>query len=85
MEGSFLADEVIRCIQVALLCVQPCPEDRPLISCVVNMLSEETSQVPQPKVPVFSTESSTMAIDAFSGEILHSLTEVTDTVLDGHG
>lgn len=68
MEGSFMADEVIRCIQVGLLCVQPCAEDRPTMSHVVNILGHETSQIPQPKIPDFGTETSTMGIAAFSGE-----------------
>lgn len=84
IEGSFMGDEVIRCIQVGLLCVQPCAEDRPMMSHVVNMLSNERSLVPQPKIPVFGTETSTVEIGAFSREQNpHTVNEVTDIVLDG--
>jgi len=47
--------EVVRCIQIALLCVQQRPEDRPEISSVVLMLNGE-KLLPKPKVPGFYTE-----------------------------
>lgn len=62
------------------MCVQACAEDRPMMSHVVNMLSHETSQVPQPKMPVFVT----MGMGAFPGEQNPpAVNEVTDIVLDG--
>ncbi|KAF5472085.1 hypothetical protein F2P56_008827 [Juglans regia] len=45
--------EVMRCIQVGLLCVQERAEDRPTMSSVVLMLSSETATLPQPKQPGF--------------------------------
>ncbi|XP_059623671.1 receptor-like serine/threonine-protein kinase SD1-8 isoform X2 [Cornus florida] len=45
--------EVLRCIQVGLLCVQERAEDRPTMSTVVLMLSSETTSMPQPKHPGF--------------------------------
>ncbi|GAU37499.1 hypothetical protein TSUD_275510 [Trifolium subterraneum] len=47
--------EVIRCVQVGLLCVQQRPEDRPDISSVVLMLNGE-KLLPKPKVPGFYIE-----------------------------
>ncbi|KAF9672898.1 hypothetical protein SADUNF_Sadunf11G0092300 [Salix dunnii] len=44
--------EVLRCIHVALLCVQQRPEDKPTMSSVVVMLGSE-NQLPQPKQPGF--------------------------------
>lgn len=44
--------EVLRCIQVALLCVQQRPEDRPNMSAVVLILGSEIP-LPQPKQPGF--------------------------------
>ncbi|XP_028075998.1 G-type lectin S-receptor-like serine/threonine-protein kinase At1g11410 [Camellia sinensis] len=32
VEGSFSMSEVLRCIQIGLLCVQKCPKDRPTIA-----------------------------------------------------
>ncbi|GKV42582.1 hypothetical protein SLEP1_g49965 [Rubroshorea leprosula] len=47
--------KVLRCIHVALLCVQKRPEDRPDMSSVVLMLCGE-NPLPQPKLPGFYTE-----------------------------
>ncbi|KAG9152620.1 hypothetical protein Leryth_023349 [Lithospermum erythrorhizon] len=41
---------------VGLLCVQLRPEDRPDMSCVLQMLGSESSELPQPKRPGFFTE-----------------------------
>ncbi|KAF8409413.1 hypothetical protein HHK36_005489 [Tetracentron sinense] len=45
--------EVLRCIQVGLLCVQESAEDRPTISSVILMLSSDNAILPQPKKPGF--------------------------------
>ncbi|KAF2285908.1 hypothetical protein GH714_008887 [Hevea brasiliensis] len=55
MLDSFATFEVLRCINVGLLCVQQRPEDRPNMSSVVVMLGSE-STLPQPKQPGFFTE-----------------------------
>lgn len=49
---SFQSDEVMRCIQVGLLCVEEDSKDRPSMSAVVFMLSGETSP-PSPNQPAF--------------------------------
>ncbi|KAK1370436.1 Receptor-like serine/threonine-protein kinase [Heracleum sosnowskyi] len=46
--------EVFRIIQIGLLCVQECPQDRPSMSEVVLMLSS-TINLPHPKQPGFFT------------------------------
>ncbi|KAL7188167.1 hypothetical protein ACSBR1_038101 [Camellia fascicularis] len=66
VEGSFSMSEVLRCIQIGLLCVQKCPEDRPTMSTVPLMLiteatssgafSTEAIVLPQPNQPGFYTE-----------------------------
>ncbi|PSS04753.1 G-type lectin S-receptor-like serine/threonine-protein kinase [Actinidia chinensis var. chinensis] len=53
---SFSLGEVIRCINVALLCVQDFAADRPTMSHVVLMLSSKTD-CPQPKQPTFTFQS----------------------------
>ncbi|KAF2606631.1 hypothetical protein F2Q68_00045908 [Brassica cretica] len=57
--------EILRCIQIGLLCVQERAEDRPVMSTVMVMLGSETTAIPQPKRPgfcvgrsLFETESS---------------------------
>ncbi|KAB5534728.1 hypothetical protein DKX38_017820 [Salix brachista] len=46
------SSDIIRCIHVALLCVQQRPEDRPDMSAVVLILGSEI-HLPQPKQPGF--------------------------------
>ncbi|XP_078436834.1 receptor-like serine/threonine-protein kinase SD1-8 [Wolffia australiana] len=46
-------DEVLRCIQVSLLCVQEEAKDRPSMATVATMLSCETFPLPEPKKPGF--------------------------------
>ncbi|EYU27869.1 hypothetical protein MIMGU_mgv1a017829mg, partial [Erythranthe guttata] len=48
---TYSASEVMRCIQVGLLCVQEHTEDRPNMSTVVLMLSSDFVSMPQPKHP----------------------------------
>ncbi|KAM5559267.1 G-type lectin S-receptor-like serine/threonine-protein kinase RKS1 [Rosa sericea] len=55
-------DEVLRCIQVGLLCVQEDSKDRPAMSAVVFMLSGETS-LPSPKQPAFVFRTSSSIVD----------------------
>lgn len=50
---TYAPSEVLRCIQVGLLCVQEHAEDRPTMSNVVLMLSSEAAILPQPKNPGF--------------------------------
>ncbi|KAJ4703327.1 Receptor-like kinase [Melia azedarach] len=45
--------EVLRCIQVGLLCVQDDPRERPSMSTAILMLSNETP-LPSPKQPTYS-------------------------------
>ncbi|MCH95400.1 G-type lectin S-receptor-like serine/threonine-protein kinase [Trifolium medium] len=55
LREQYTAFEVIRSIQVGLLCVQQRPEDRPDMSSVVLMLNGQ-KLLPEPKVPGFYTE-----------------------------
>ncbi|PUZ54453.1 hypothetical protein GQ55_5G133100 [Panicum hallii var. hallii] len=49
--GSFHHSRVLRCIQVALLCVEAQPRNRPLMSSVVTMLASENTVLPEPVEP----------------------------------
>ncbi|KAL9286489.1 G-type lectin S-receptor-like serine/threonine-protein kinaseRLK-Pelle-DLSV family [Arabidopsis thaliana] len=53
MRGSYSLEEAMRCIHIALLCVQDHPKDRPMISQIVYMLSNDNT-LPIPKQPTFS-------------------------------
>ncbi|GLT52421.1 hypothetical protein SLA2020_261040 [Shorea laevis] len=48
------ANEMLRYINVGLLCVQECATDRPTMSSVVSMLNNELTILPSPKEPAFS-------------------------------
>lgn len=56
MEGLVSETEILKCIHVALLCVQHRPDDRPAMSAVVVMLDSEDPLLPLPKQPGFYAE-----------------------------
>ncbi|KAK9223704.1 hypothetical protein WN944_012150 [Citrus x changshan-huyou] len=58
MKGPFSADELVKYIEVGLLCVQQRIEDWPTMSSVLTMLSNESIKVPQPEEVCFATSSS---------------------------
>ena len=45
---------LLRFINIGLLCVQECPTDRPTMSDVISMISNEHAPLPTPKQPAFS-------------------------------
>ncbi|CAN1220406.1 G-type lectin S-receptor-like serine/threonine-protein kinase At4g03230 [Linum perenne] len=49
-----VANEFMRCVNVALLCVQEDPNDRPTMANVVFMLGSEAASLSRPKEPAFS-------------------------------
>lgn len=55
MAGSCPMNDLILYIQVGLLCVQETAEDRPSMSDVISMLSNEGGSLLMPKQPAFST------------------------------
>ncbi|CAA2954759.1 G-type lectin S-receptor-like serine threonine-kinase At4g03230 isoform X2 [Olea europaea subsp. europaea] len=69
--------EVVKCINVGLLCVEEDPSDRPTMSNVVLMLSGETAVVPVPNQPAFvmrkhvvsTSSSSSNKPDSISNEL----------------
>lgn len=56
LSESFDLDEVKRCIHVGLLCVAQYANDRPTMSNVVSMLTNESSIVSLPQKPAFYLE-----------------------------
>ena len=58
LEDSHLRSQVLRCIHVGLLCVQKFAEDRPIMSCVLSMLTNAEVILPEPKQPGFFIERS---------------------------
>lgn len=82
---SYTVAEVLRCIQVGLLCVQERAEDRPTMSSVVLMLSSESASLSQPKNPGFCMSRHHGETDSSSSRQDESCTlnRVTVTILDG--
>ncbi|XP_022875805.1 receptor-like serine/threonine-protein kinase SD1-8 [Olea europaea var. sylvestris] len=67
-ELLLVESEVLRCIQVGLLCVQKLPQDRPTMASVVVMLSNESVTLPQPKEPGLFVERSCDETDTLPRE-----------------
>ncbi|XP_076903287.1 G-type lectin S-receptor-like serine/threonine-protein kinase CES101 [Bidens hawaiensis] len=56
LEDTCTPKEVMTCIHVGLLCVQDHASDRPTMSEVVSMLTNENMHLPEPKRPAFFIE-----------------------------
>ncbi|KAF8040361.1 hypothetical protein BT93_B2556 [Corymbia citriodora subsp. variegata] len=54
LHETYNRDQVLKCINMALLCVQEDPSDRPTMSDAVFMLGSETAILPAPKKPAFA-------------------------------
>ncbi|KAF3451650.1 hypothetical protein FNV43_RR07745 [Rhamnella rubrinervis] len=63
---SYSREEVIRCVHVALLCVEEDPADRPTMASVIVMLNSNTVTMALPQKPAFFPHSTTSGPDAQS-------------------
>ncbi|KAK2978974.1 hypothetical protein RJ640_017538 [Escallonia rubra] len=81
MGESWLAHDVLRCIQVGLMCVQDSAADRPTMSSVIFMLSNETN-LPSPRQPMFAIQRSYSNLDLMTTGTSCSVNEVTVTMPD---
>lgn len=83
LEEASSNDILSRYVNIALLCVQERAEDRPTMSDVVSMLTNEASSLLPPKRPAFSNvrnmKSSTSSADKSSEDC--SINEVTVSIL----
>ena len=76
--------EMLRCIQVGLLCVQKFGKDRPTASVVVSMLKCEIVDLPRPKKPAYTERH--MDLDTKSSQSnqnICSVNNVTITMAQG--
>ncbi|XP_024197992.2 G-type lectin S-receptor-like serine/threonine-protein kinase RKS1 isoform X2 [Rosa chinensis] len=79
---SYQPNEVMRCIQVALLCVQEDSKDRPAMSAIVFMLSGESSP-PLPKHPAFVyRRDSGIDVDPLLPNRSYSINDLTITTME---
>ncbi|KAK1422634.1 hypothetical protein QVD17_17920 [Tagetes erecta] len=79
-----LQAEVLRCIQIGLLCVQEHAKDRPNMSKVLLMLSSEVTNLPRPKYPGFCFDRRRFNKEQLSNQDESvTLNKVTFTVPEG--
>ncbi|KAM5556050.1 hypothetical protein ABKV19_023778 [Rosa sericea] len=81
LSGSCPVDEVLRCIQIAFLCLQEHATDRPNMSEVLVMLGNDAA-LPEPMRPAFLMERSNNSEDSSNRERTDSVNEVTHTTLE---
>ncbi|XP_062012054.1 G-type lectin S-receptor-like serine/threonine-protein kinase At1g67520 [Rosa rugosa] len=55
-DSSTNEDQLLRCVQVGLLCVEDSAANRPTMSDVLSALTNESSRLPAPTKPAFSTD-----------------------------
>ncbi|KAH7660853.1 S-receptor-like serine/threonine-protein kinase protein [Dioscorea alata] len=71
--------QVMRCVNIGLLCVQEKPEDRPIMSSVIIMLGNDDAPLLEPKAPGFKAIFSTKLDLASNQTELHTFNVVTLT------
>ncbi|XP_038691869.1 G-type lectin S-receptor-like serine/threonine-protein kinase At1g11410 isoform X2 [Tripterygium wilfordii] len=82
LEESSYVHEILKCLQIGILCVQELPNERPTMSTVVFMLGNDTS-LPSPKRPAFIFKRSYNSADpSTSTEGVNSVNEVTVTMME---
>ncbi|XP_019093539.1 PREDICTED: receptor-like serine/threonine-protein kinase SD1-8 [Camelina sativa] len=77
--SEFRPDQVLRCIQIGLLCVQQLAQDRPTMWLVVLMLESETVDIDMPKSPGDTSSSSREHLDDES----YSVCQMTMSTMNG--
>ncbi|PSR98078.1 G-type lectin S-receptor-like serine/threonine-protein kinase [Actinidia chinensis var. chinensis] len=81
LKDCHVESQVLRCVQVGLLCVQKLSADRPTMSSVVFMLGNEGASLCQPNQPGFFVERSSIeTMTILSNDIWHSQHTVTITM-----
>ena len=82
LDETYLANEVSRCTQIGLLCVQEQAIDRPTMSTVVFMLGNDTP-LPSPKQPAFILKGTYNSTDRSTSAASNSINEITLSKIDG--
>ncbi|XP_061993686.1 G-type lectin S-receptor-like serine/threonine-protein kinase SRK [Rosa rugosa] len=79
---SYSSSEVLKCVQIRLLCVQDKAVDRPTMADIALMLSSEKDG-PQPKMPVFTIQNSAFHPQPHSEDTNSSKNEASITMIEG--
>ncbi|XP_075648559.1 G-type lectin S-receptor-like serine/threonine-protein kinase RKS1 [Castanea sativa] len=82
LDEAYPANEVSRCIQIGLLCVQEHAIDRPTMSTVVFMLGNDT-HLPSPKQPAFILKGTYTITNRSTSSASNSINEITLSTIDG--
>ncbi|XP_065638240.1 G-type lectin S-receptor-like serine/threonine-protein kinase RKS1 [Quercus suber] len=82
LDEIYPANEVSRCIQIGLLCVQEHVIDRPTMSTVVFMLGNDT-YLPSPKQPAFILKGTYTSTNKSTSPASNSINEITHSTIDG--
>ena len=82
LDEAYPANEVSRCIQIGLLCVQEHATDRPTMSTVVFMLGNDT-HLPSPKRPAFILMGTDNSTNKSTSVASNSVNEITLSKIDG--
>ncbi|XP_077245927.1 uncharacterized protein LOC143885615 [Tasmannia lanceolata] len=77
--------EVLKCIQVGLLCVQEDAIDRPTMASVVAMFVSENATLPIPKKPAFLIRSLPKTDPSSSRLLVNCSNEVTNSIVEDFG
>ncbi|XP_050252380.1 G-type lectin S-receptor-like serine/threonine-protein kinase At1g11410 isoform X1 [Quercus robur] len=82
LDETYPANEVSRCIQIGILCVQEQAIDRPTMSTIVFMLGNDTP-LPSPKQPAFILKGTYNSTDRSTSAASNSINEITLSKIDG--
>lgn len=80
IDKSYQRHEVLRCMQIGLLCVQELTTDRPTMLDVLFMLRNETP-LPSPSRPAFVYKTSNSGVDSSTSRGV-SINEMTVTMVE---
>lgn len=83
MGDSCSKEEVLRCIQIGLLCVQEFAEDRPNMSAVVFMLANNNVVLASPKRPAYVFKNKYHGANLSSNDGTTYVNDVTISVVEG--
>jgi len=73
------SNEIMRCIHIALLCVQEKGDDRPTMASVALMLNSHSVTLPLPSKPAFSIDSTSLSVIQSNEPNIQSVNEASIT------
>ncbi|XP_075643381.1 G-type lectin S-receptor-like serine/threonine-protein kinase At1g67520 isoform X1 [Castanea sativa] len=83
IRDSCVECQVLRCIHVSLLCVEDDAVDRPAMSDMLSMLTNESAQLPLPKKPAFSIGKKATRVNTPNNELeLHTMNGLSISDID---